>query len=184
MADPRGANAASGRDLPGRGVHPAESDEGSRQAGILAILHLFHLADGEYLHSEKYELKTRDWDRTGNIKDYVGRLNRLRRANPALLQTGNLRFVAVDDDQVMGFVKESASRDNAVAVAIALSGARPREFWLHFGDLEIGRDGARTRVAAVENLVTGERHAIAWGGVRLNINPTEDPALLLRCLAR
>src|SRR6266581_4946669 len=47
MADPRGANAASRRDLPGRGVHPAESDEGSRQAGILAILHLFHLADGE-----------------------------------------------------------------------------------------------------------------------------------------
>jgi starch synthase (maltosyl-transferring) len=138
----------------------------------------------EYLHSEKYELKTRDWDRPGNIKDYIGRLNRLRRANPALLQTGNLRFVAVDDDQVVGFVKESAAGDNAVAVAIALSGARPREFWLHFGDLEIGPDGARTKVGAVENLVTGERHAIAWGGVRLNINPTEDPALLFRCLAR
>ena len=95
-----------------------------------------------------------------------------------------MRFAAVDDDQVIGFVKEAASRDNAVAVAIALSGARPREFWLHFGDLEIGPDGARTKVAAVENLVTGERHAIAWGGVRLNINPTDDPALLFRCLAR
>src|SRR5260370_38837309 len=115
----------------------------------------------EYLHSEKYELKPRDWDQSGNIKDYIGRLNRLRRANPALLQTGNLRFVAVDDDQVMGFVKESASRDNAVAGAIALSGARPREFWLHFGDLASGPDAARTRVAAVENLVTVERHATA-----------------------
>jgi len=137
----------------------------------------------EYLHSEKYELKVRDWDRPGNIKDYIGRLNRLRRANPALLQTSNLRFAAVDDDQVIGFVKESAAHDNAVAVAIALSGARPREFWFHFGDIEIGPEGGRTKVAGVENLVTGERHAIAWGGVRLNINPTEDPALLFRCLA-
>jgi starch synthase (maltosyl-transferring) len=136
----------------------------------------------EYLHSEKYELKTRDWDRPGNIKDYIGRLNRLRRANPALLQTSNLRFLAVDDDQVIGFVKESAARDNAVAVAIALSGARPREFWLHFGDTDIGPQDARRRVAALENLITGQRYDIAWGGVRLNINPTDDPALLLRCL--
>ena len=88
----------------------------------------------------------------------------------------------VDDDQVIGFVKESASRDNTVAVAIALSGARPREFWLHFGDLEIGPEGARAKISALENLITGERHPIAWGGVRLNINPTEDPALLFRCL--
>ena len=136
----------------------------------------------EYLHSEKYELKPRDWDRPGNIKDYIGRLNRLRRANPALLQTSNLRFLAVDDDQVIGFVKESAARDNAIAVAIALSGARPREFWLHFGDTEIGPENACRRVAAVENLITGQRYDIAWGGVRLNINPTDDPALLLRCL--
>ena len=138
----------------------------------------------EYLHSEKYELKTRDWDRPGNINGYIGRLNRLRRANPALLQTGNLRFMAVDDDQVIGFVKETAAGDNAVAVAIALSGARPREFWLHLGDTEIGPTGARTKIAALENLATGERHAISWDGVRLNINPTEDPALLFRCLAQ
>jgi starch synthase (maltosyl-transferring) len=135
----------------------------------------------EYLHSEKYELKHRDWNRPGNIKDYIGRLNRLRRENPALLQTANLRFAAVDDDQVVGFVKESIARDNAIAVAIALSGARPREFWFHFGDLEIGPEGARRRVAAVDNLLTGERHDIQWGGLRLQINPVEDPALLFRC---
>ena len=38
----------------------------------------------EYLNSEKYEIKVRDWDKPGNIKDYIGRLNRLRRENPAL----------------------------------------------------------------------------------------------------
>jgi starch synthase (maltosyl-transferring) len=38
-------------------------------------------------------------------------------------------------------------------------------------------------VAAIENLVTGERHAIEWGGVRLYIDPARDPALLFRCLS-
>src|SRR6185369_8141585 len=38
----------------------------------------------EYLNSEKYELKTRDWSKPGNIKPYITALNRARRANPAL----------------------------------------------------------------------------------------------------
>src|SRR5947209_16189243 len=80
----------------------------------------------EYLDSEKYEIKVRDWNKPGNIKDYIGRLNHIRRANPALLQTRDLRFAQVDDDQVIGFVKESVAHDNAVAVAIALGGPGPR----------------------------------------------------------
>src|SRR5205085_83301 len=86
----------------------------------------------EYLHSEKYEIKVRDWDAPGNIKPYIARLNRLRRENAALLQTGNLRFAQVDDGEVIGFVKESVARDNAVAAAISLSGQGPRTFWFHF----------------------------------------------------
>jgi starch synthase (maltosyl-transferring) len=137
----------------------------------------------EYVNSEKYELKTRDWNKPGNIKDYIGRLNRLRKGNPALLQTSNLRFAQVDDGEVTGYVKESAAGDNAVAVAVALTKAGPRQFWFHFGDIEIGPPGARRRVTAIENLVTGERHTIEWGGVRLLIDPEQDPALLFRCLA-
>jgi starch synthase (maltosyl-transferring) len=135
----------------------------------------------EYLDSEKYEIKQRDWNKPGNIKDYIGRLNRLRRENPALLQTANLRFVAVDDNEVIGYVKESVDHRNAVAVAVALSGQGPRQFWFHFGDLQVGPSNARRPVRAVENLVTGERHNIEWGGVRLWIDPQNDPALLMRC---
>jgi starch synthase (maltosyl-transferring) len=135
----------------------------------------------EYLNSEKYELKVRDWNTPGNIKDYVGRLNRIRRANPALLQTGNLRFAQIDDDEVIGFVKESAQGENAVAVAVALAKDGPREFWFHFGDTEIGRGDSRRRVRAIENLGTGEQHILEWGGVRLRIDQQQDPALLLAC---
>ena len=137
----------------------------------------------EYLDSEKYEIKVRDWNKPGNIAEYIGRLNRLRKDNPALLQTADFRFAQVDDEEVIGFVKESVGRDNAVAVAIALTGHGPRQLWFHFGDLEIGADHARRRIGAVENLLTGERHVLEWGGVRLRIDPARDPALLLRCHA-
>ena len=135
----------------------------------------------EYLNSEKYEIKVRDWNKPGNIKAYIGRLNRLRRENAALLQTENLRFAQVDDGEVIGFVKESVARDQAVAVAIALNGHGPRTFWFHFGDITIGVGDDIRPVRAVVNLVTGERHTVEWGGVRLTINPSDDPALLFRC---
>jgi starch synthase (maltosyl-transferring) len=135
----------------------------------------------EYLDSEKYEIKVRDWNKPGNIKDYIARLNRIRRDNAAFQQTSRLTFTQVDDPQVIGFVKESEDRSNTVAVAIALDKA-PRQFWFHFGDIEAGADGARRRIGAIENLVTGERHGIEWGGVRLYIDPARDPALLFRCL--
>jgi starch synthase (maltosyl-transferring) len=135
----------------------------------------------EYLDSEKYEIKPRDWNKPGNIKDYIARLNQLRRANRALLQTQDLRFLQIDNDQVIGFIKESRGKDNAVAVAIALAAGR-REFWLHFGDLHIGPDDNRQPVRIIENLITGEQHRLEWGGVRLSIDTERDPALLFRCL--
>jgi starch synthase (maltosyl-transferring) len=136
----------------------------------------------EYLDSEKYEIKVRDWDKPGNIKPYIRDLNRVRRANTALQQTGNLRFIPIDDGNVIGFVKESVNQTNSVVVAIALS-RDPHEFWFPLGDVQIGIAGERRNVAAVENLITGERHPVEWGGIRLRIDPARDPALLFRCLA-
>ncbi len=46
---------------------------------------------------------------------------------------------------------------------IALTKAGPRQFWFHFGDIEIGPHGRRRRVRAIENLVTGERHIARMG---------------------
>ncbi|TMJ50721.1 MAG: alpha-1,4-glucan--maltose-1-phosphate maltosyltransferase [Alphaproteobacteria bacterium] len=136
----------------------------------------------EYLDSEKYQIKVRDWNKPGNIKPYIGDLNRIRRANTALQQTSNLRFIAIEDGNVTAFVKESVDQTNTVVVAIALS-RDAHEFWLHLGDVQVGTDGERRPVAAVENLITGERSPVEWGGIRLRIDPMHDPALLFRCLA-
>jgi starch synthase (maltosyl-transferring) len=136
----------------------------------------------EYLNSEKYEIKVRDWEQPGNIKPYIRALNAARRDNAALQQTSNIRFVHIDDGNVIGFVKQSVDLGSAVAVAVALS-QEPHEFWFPIGDVQVGTEGERRNVAAVENLLTGERHAVEWGGVHLRIDPMRDPALLFRCLA-
>jgi starch synthase (maltosyl-transferring) len=136
----------------------------------------------EYLDSEKYEIKVRDWDKPDNIKPYIRDLNRARRANTALQQTGNLRFIPIDDGNVIGFAKEAVNQTNSVVVAIALS-PEPHEFWFPLGDVQVGIASERRNVAAVENLITGERHPVEWGGIRLRIDPVRDPALLFRCLA-
>ena len=136
----------------------------------------------EYLDSEKYEIKVRDWDKPGNIKPYIRDLNRARRENAALQQTGQLRFIPVEDVNVIGFVKESVNQTNSVVVAIALS-RDVHEFWFPIGDIQVGMAGDRRNVAAVENVITGERYPVEWGGIRLRIDPVRDPALLFRCLA-
>jgi len=136
----------------------------------------------EYLDSEKYEIKVRDWDQPGNIKPYIRDLNHARRENAALQQTSQLRFIPIDDGNVIGFVKESVDHTNTVVAAIALS-HEVHEFWFPLGDVEVGVAGDRRHVAAVENLITGERYPVEWGGIRLRIDPVRDPALLFRCLA-
>ena len=136
----------------------------------------------EYLDSEKYEIRVRDWDRPGNIKPYIRDLNRIRRENKALQQTANLRFLGIEDREAIAFVKESADRTNTVVAAIALS-RNVRECWLPLGDVTIEAGGERRHVAALENLLTGERFGLEWGGVRLRIDPDRDPALLFRCVA-
>jgi starch synthase (maltosyl-transferring) len=136
----------------------------------------------EYLDSEKYEIKVRNWDQDGNIKPYIAAINRARRAHPALQQTANLRFLGIDDGNVTAFVKEAAESGDTAVVAIALS-PEPHEVWLPLEGIMIGPSESRRPIAALENLLTQERYPVAWGGVRIRIEPSYDPALLLRCLA-
>ena len=71
----------------------------------------------EYLNSEKYEYKVRNWDAPGNLVAYVTRINRIRRQNRALQQYRNLRFYRSDDAHILFFGKMTPERDNLVFVA-------------------------------------------------------------------
>ena len=64
----------------------------------------------EYLNSEKYELRPRDFEAaaaTGNsLEPYLTRLNEIRRAHPALQQLRNIHFHHVDNDQIIAYSQD------------------------------------------------------------------------------
>ena len=83
-----------------------------------------------YQDSEVYEYKVWDWDRPGNIKDYITRINEIRRENPALHELTNLTFYNAPNDNVLFYSKTSG--DNTVLVAVNLD-----PFVIHDAHLEL-----------------------------------------------
>lgn len=96
----------------------------------------------EYLNSEKYEVKVRDWDAPGNIKPIITRLNQMRRENPALQGYDNLRFIEVDNPNILGYAKMTADASNVIVVAVSLDPFQKQNSYLYLplADFGIGED--------------------------------------------
>jgi starch synthase (maltosyl-transferring) len=79
----------------------------------------------EYLDSEKYQLRPRDWaaaESSGrSLAPYLRRLNEIRRAHPALQQLRTLRFHSVDNPNLICFTKTDPGSQDAVLVVVNLS---------------------------------------------------------------
>jgi starch synthase (maltosyl-transferring) len=96
---------------------------GSPSWGMYAGYELMeHQAAGpgseEYLHSEKYEIKVRDWDDPRSLDSFIARLNEVRRAHPALQRLRNLVVHSTDKTGVIAFSKRNGV--DAVLVVVDL----------------------------------------------------------------
>jgi len=80
----------------------------------------------EYLDSEKYEIKRWDRNNRGNIKEIIARVNKIRRENPALHYTKNLRFYNIENDALIFYAKSSEDRTNTIFVAVNLDPFHPQ----------------------------------------------------------
>jgi len=74
----------------------------------------------EYLDSEKYQIRVRDYNAPGNIVDEIASLNRIRRSNPALQTHKGLRFYNAFNDRVIYYGKPLPARDDMILVAVSL----------------------------------------------------------------
>jgi starch synthase (maltosyl-transferring) len=74
----------------------------------------------EYLNSEKYEIKHWDIDRPDSLKDFIGRINRIRRENKALQRNRNLWFNATNNEQLICYSKHTDDRANIILVVVNL----------------------------------------------------------------
>ncbi|MER5768791.1 alpha-1,4-glucan--maltose-1-phosphate maltosyltransferase [Streptomyces sp. NPDC001985] len=129
----------------------------------------------EYLHSEKYELRPRDWEaaeRTGRtIAPLITALNRIRRRHPALQQLRSLHFHHTDNDAVIAYSKRSSS--NTVIVVVNLDPHHTQEATV---SLDMPRLGlAWHETAPVRDELTGETYH--WGrSAYVRLEPGRTPA--------
>jgi starch synthase (maltosyl-transferring) len=130
----------------------------------------------EYLDSEKYEIKVRDWNAPGHIKQDVGRLNRIRLENKALQTSQNLEFVATDFDGILAYRR--AAEDNEILVIVNLDPHAAHETMV---DVPIERMGiGEHEPYEVVDLLTGLRYE--WKGRKnyVRLDPTERVAHVFR----
>ena len=70
----------------------------------------------EYLNSEKYEIKPRDWQQPGHLNELIARVNDIRRAHPALQRNDTLTFHQTENPALLWFSK-TAGDDRVFVVA-------------------------------------------------------------------
>ena len=132
----------------------------------------------EYLDSEKYQFKERDWNAPGNIKDWITRVNRIRRENRALQLYDNLRFYHADNDAILFYGKMTPARDNIILVVVNLDPHRKQH---SFVDVPIDQFGSMEGDAyQVHDLLTDARYL--WHGPRnyVELDPDIQPAHIFR----
>ncbi|MNO41954.1 Alpha-1,4-glucan:maltose-1-phosphate maltosyltransferase 2 [compost metagenome] len=114
----------------------------------------------EYLDSEKYEIRPRDFSAPGNIIAEIAQLNRIRRQNPALQTHLGIEFYNVWNDNILYFGKRTADRGNFILVAISLDPHAAQEAHFELPLWELGLDDHAATHG--EDLMSG--HRWTWYG--------------------
>jgi starch synthase (maltosyl-transferring) len=117
----------------------------------------------EYLDSEKYQVRVRDWTAAGNLDPEIAALNRLRRAEPALQRMDNISFHDGGHPDVLCYLKAAWQRDLLCAVTTNATDAVEAELTLPLAALGVDAESP----FEVEDLLTGERRR--WCGARQTV---------------
>jgi len=139
----------------------------------------------EYLDSEKYQYRPRDWEHAesvpppqADISPFITRLNMLRKSHPALHQLRNLRFHYSDQPEILCFSKSvtaegGGGEPDAVLVVINIDPHHPREatVWLDGRALGVGAGQDFT----VTDELSGQE--FRWGQANyVRLDPATAPA--------
>jgi len=126
----------------------------------------------EYLNSEKYEIKPRDWQQPGNLNELIARVNEIRQAHPALQQNDTLAFHETENPAFLWFSK-TAGTDRVFVVA----NTDPQ--WMQHGRIqmpirELGIGPHQSYI--VEDLLDGARYVWQGDWNYVKLDPTERVA--------
>jgi starch synthase (maltosyl-transferring) len=132
----------------------------------------------EYLHSEKYELRPRDWEaaerENRTIAPLITTLNRLRRRHPALQQLRDVHFHHTDHEAVIAYSKRmTGDAPDVVLTVVNLDPRHTQEATVSLDMPALGLD--RHESVPVRDELTGETYH--WGRDNyVRLDPAHRPA--------
>jgi starch synthase (maltosyl-transferring) len=136
----------------------------------------------EYLDSEKYQIRRWDLDRPDSLREFIGRVNAIRRENPALQSNARLRFHAVDNDQLIAYSKTSEDGTSAILVVVNLNPYQTHSGWVDMDGDALGLPEGQPY--QMHDLLSEARYL--WQGRRnyVELNPSILPAHIFRVRRR
>jgi starch synthase (maltosyl-transferring) len=134
----------------------------------------------EYLDSEKYQIRHWDWNRPHVFREFIARVNAIRRENPVLQTNEHLRFYPTDNEQILFYGKTTPDLSNMILVAVNLDPHHTQSGWVR---VPLGELGLRpSEPYQVHDLLTDAR--FLWSDetnfVRLDPNAASAHILLVR----
>ncbi|MFN4259625.1 MAG: alpha-1,4-glucan--maltose-1-phosphate maltosyltransferase [Gemmataceae bacterium] len=136
----------------------------------------------EYLDSEKYEIRHWNLDDPDSLRDFIARVNRIRRENPALHGNQSLRFHAIDNEQLLCYSKQTDDYSNLILVVVNLDPYHNQAGWIHLPIEELKLDSQQPY--QVHDLLSDARYL--WHGAHnfVELNPHIVPAHIFRIRRR
>jgi starch synthase (maltosyl-transferring) len=134
----------------------------------------------EYLDSEKYQYRPRNWTQP-SLAGYLGRLNEIRRAHPALHWLRNLRFHLADSPDIIVFSKQTGN--DAVLVVVNLNPHETRDTFVHLWMPGLGLDWD-TGPFEVHDELTGQTWTWHGSSNWVRLDPHWEPAHVLHVRPR
>jgi starch synthase (maltosyl-transferring) len=136
----------------------------------------------EYLDSEKFQLRVWERGSADSLADFIGVLNRARRDNPALQSDAGLRFLPIDNDQLIAYAKVSADRANVVVCVVNLDPHHTQSGWIEIDPDTFGLEPRSTY--QMHDLVSGAH--FLWSGARnyVSLDPQRTPVHVMQLRAR
>jgi len=130
----------------------------------------------EYQDSEKYEIRHWDWDRPGNIRDYITRINCIRRENPALFTFTNVQFYEADNDHILFYGKMTTDKTNILLFVVNMDPNQTQETRLHIPIEEFGVSEKTTYT--MHELIQDYRHTVVGGEYIIRLDPHHEPVAI------
>lgn len=132
----------------------------------------------EFNNSEKYEIRTRDWNAEGNIKDVVAAINWIRGENYALQEYENLRFYTSENDNIIFYGKMTEDRSNMIFVALSLDPyhGQSGRIWFPTEEMNVAFGGR----FHVEELLSGREFDVQGNELWINLYPAGNQAEIYR----